>query len=90
MNTLTHKGWGRIYTDKPENIEKIEAIIKELDEFEFEYLPEGLITVSESYPAVVYLHKFSDMDMDTLTAQCWKRGIMIWVFDAGHTEYPSA
>jgi len=59
-----------------------------LDEFEFDYLPKDLITVFTDYPSVVYNHKFSDMDMDKLTAACWDKGIFIWVFDAQDNEYP--
>jgi len=81
-NTLTHKGYGRIYVDLPEHIEMVKAIIKELSEFEFEYLPKELITVFTDYPEVVYTHKFSDLSMVFLTAECWKRGIKIWVFDS--------
>ena len=39
MNRLTHKGYGRIYVDNQEDIQKVKDIIKELDEFEFGYLP---------------------------------------------------
>jgi len=88
MNTLTHKGYGRIYCESADDIPKVEAIIKEMDEFEFGYLPPTLVAEFTEYPNVVYTHKFSDMDMDALTATCWKRGIKIWVFDAGHQEYP--
>jgi len=88
MNTLTHKGYGRIYVDTAENIEKVKVVIKEMSEFEYEYLPKELITVFTDFPNVVYTHKFSDLDMDALTNRCWHEGIKIWVFDAGHTEYP--
>ena len=87
MGTLTHKGYGRIYCETPEDISKVAAVIKELDDFEHGYLPEKLITTFDQYPSVIYNGKFSDMDMSKLTAECWKRGIRIWVFDAGHNEY---
>ena len=86
---LTHKGYGRIYVETAEQIDKVKAIIKELDEFEHSYLPEKLIAVYTEYPNVTYTHKFSDMDMNKLTAKCWEQGIKIWVFDAGHQEFPS-
>jgi len=88
MNRLTHKGYGRIYVDSQEDIQRVRDIISEIDEFEFGYLPPKLITVFSDYPQVTYTHKFSDLSMDKLTALCWKRGIKIWVFDAGHDEYP--
>lgn len=90
MRTLTRKGYGRIYVDDAGNIEKVKAIIKEMDEFEFDYLPKDLMAVYTEYPKVVYTHKFSDLDTNKLTAKCWHVGIKIWVFDAGHEEYPSA
>jgi len=88
MSTLPHKGFGRIYVDKPENIKKVEQIIKELDEYEFEYMPVGIVAHFSEYPSVKYTHKFDDMDMDKLTATCWNNGIHIWVFDSGRNEYP--
>ena len=88
MNTLTHKGYGRIYVDTVENIDKVKSIIKEMDEFEYDYLPKELIAVASEYPNVTYVHKFSDLDMDRLTAKCWESGIKIWVFDAHRNEFP--
>lgn len=88
MNTLTRKGYGRIYVDNAENIEKVKDIIKHMDEFEFDYLPKDLIAVHTEFPKVVYTHKFCDLDMDKLTAKCWQNGVKIWVFDAGNNEYP--
>lgn len=85
---LTHKGYGRIYVDNTENIQRVKDIIKEMDAFEYDYLPKELITVFTDYPQVTYVHKFSDMDMEKLTARCWAEGVHIWVFDSGHTEYP--
>lgn len=90
MRTLTHKGYGRIYVESETDIPKVKQIIEELDEFEFDYLPGKLIAPFSEYPAVVYTHKFSDLDMDDLTAVCWARGIKVFVFDSGHIEYPSS
>ena len=87
MNTLTRKSYGAIYVNNIEDIEKVKAIIKEMDEFEYEYLPEDLIKPFSEYPNVSYVHKFSDLDIDDLTAICWSRGVFIWVFDA-RQEYP--
>lgn len=90
MGTLTHKGFGRIYCENVEDIKKVDTIIKELDEFEYGYLPDRMITTYDQYPEVVYTGKFSDMDMNKLTSECWKRGIKVWVFDSGHNEYGNA
>ena len=87
MRTLTHKGYGRIYCEKEADIALISEVIKELDEFEHGYLPKDMITTFDKYPNVVYNGKFSDMDIGVLTAECWKRGIRIWVYDSGHNEF---
>ena len=89
MNTLSHKSYGAIYVNKPEDVEKVKEVIKEMSEFEFDYLPKDLIKPFSEYPSVCYTHKFSDLDTDDLTAICWSKGIMIWVFDA-RCEYPKS
>lgn len=89
MNTLSHKNYGAIYVNDPEDIEKVKGIIKEMDEFEYGYLPKDLIKPFSEYPDVCYTQKFSDLDMDDLTAICWSRGIMIWVFNA-RCEFPKS
>ena len=87
MSTLTRKGFGRIYVDKVENVETVRLIIKELDEFEYSYLPNNLIAPFSHYPNLVYTQKFDGLCMNRLTAECWKRGIHIWVCDNGLCEY---
>lgn len=89
MSTLSHKSYGAIYVNNPNYIDKVKQVIKEMDEFEFGYLPEELIKPFQEYPNVSYTGKFSDLDMDDLTARCWAKGIMIWVFDAKE-EYPKS
>lgn len=89
MNTLSHKSYGAIYVKDPSDIDKVKKIIKEMDEFEYDYLPKGLIKPFSDYPEVAYTGKFSDLDMDDLTARCWAAGVFIWVFDA-REEYPKS
>lgn len=86
MSTLTRKGYARIYVAKPEDVAKVANIVKELDEFEYEYLPEKLIAPFSEYPELAYTHKFDGLCMNRLTAICWKRGVQIWVCDNGHAE----
>lgn len=90
MNVLPYKGYGRIYVDKPENVGKVEEIIRELDAYEFTYMPEGMVAPFSEYPAVKYTHKFNDLNMDKLIAVCWSRGIHVWVFNSTHNEFPSS
>lgn len=88
MQKLPHKGYGRIYCLLDEDVEAVKGIILEMDEFEHSYLPRDLIAPFSEYPRVVYTHKFDDLDMDALTATCWSRGIIIWVFNSGHQDFP--
>ena len=84
---LTHKGYARIYCENKIYIPQVKAIIKGIDEFEYTYLPDDLIAPFSEYPELVYTHKFSDIDMNALTAICWSRGIRIWVLDNSHREF---
>lgn len=86
MSELSHKGYARIYVPTVEDVQKVKDVIKEIDEFEFDYLPNDLIAPFSEYPALAYTHKFSDMDMNKLTAICWSRGIHIFVCDNGLNE----
>ena len=72
---LFEKHEARIYTDRPENIAKIEEIIKEIDNFEYEYLPHNLIAVFNGKIDYVYNGKFYDIDMDEVMKRCWEEGI---------------
>ena len=75
------KGYGRIFVEKQEDIQKVKDIIKEMDEFEFDYLPDDLITVfSEENMKAVYTHKFCDLDTQLLTRLCWEKGIKMFVW----------
>ena len=74
------RSYGRIYVARRDDIEKVQAIIKELDAFEYEYLPTNFIAHFEEYPKVCYTHKFDALNLDKLQATCWDRGILIWCF----------
>ncbi len=85
---MPKKGYGRIYTDKKENVERVKEIIKSIDEDEYEgYFPEDLVAPFSEYPTTVYTHKFNDIDMNVLTALCWKEGIYIWAAVGGNHNY---
>jgi len=87
MPTFTRKGYGRIYVHDPNKIMQVKDKIKEINEFEYDYLPSGFVTSFEDFPNVVYTHKFDDLDTDELTLKCWRAGIFIFCFDNGHKEY---
>lgn len=73
------KGNGRIYTNFAKNIDRIKEIIKEMDENEYEYLPDGLIAEYRGKIEHVYNHKFDDLDLDELMRRCWDEEIFVFV-----------
>ena len=87
MRHFTRKGYGRIYVQERADIDRVSGIIFEMDEFEHGYLPPELITTFTNYPAVTFVHKFADLDLDALAATCWARGIPILIVDNGMREY---
>ena len=89
MRTLTHKGYSRLYALSYVDQAGVARVIKELDDYEYGYMPEDWIAHVSEYPKVVYTGKFSDLDMNLLTIACWRQGMPVWVFDAGHIEWPS-
>lgn len=84
---FNRKGYGRIFVDKAENIPRVREIIREMDEYEYSYLPDDLITVydpstykvynegSHSTASTVYNHKFDSLDLGELMFRCWNEGI---------------
>ena len=85
--TFTRKGYGRIYVADPTKIEAVKAIIKAMDEFEYDYLPKDFVAPFTEYPQLVYTGKFDDLDLHELTARCFAQGIYIWCCDNGHDEW---
>jgi len=86
MTAFTYKGYGRIYTN-PENIQEVENIIQELDKFEWEYYPGGLVISWDRYPNVEYVGKF-ELDEEKFKEICRERNIPVFIFDAGMNDYP--
>ena len=80
-NPFTYKGYGRIYVQDQEDIQKVEDIIKEFDEFEWSYYPTSLVTTLDKYPNVVYVGKF-ELNFD-LKEECKKQNIPVFIFDSG-------
>ena len=77
MNTFDRKTYGRIFVAKPEDVATVDAIVKELDEFEYGYMPDNFITVWPGKVEVSYGHKF-EADIDKLMETCLNRGIWIY------------
>lgn len=87
MNQFTRKGFGRIYVDDAANIVLVKEKIKELDEFEYNYLPDDFIVPFSEYPKLKYTGKFDALNYDKLTAECWKQGIYIFCLDNGGMDW---
>ena len=81
MMQMPRKGYGRIYTEKAEDIPMIKNIIEEMDEFEITYLPQDLIAVFDGEINTIYTHKFDALDIGLLMENCWKRGIKMFCVD---------
>ena len=100
QHSFSRRHYGRIFTDKEENIEKIKSIIKEMDEFEYSYLPDNFIGVFKTnyfgdenqYYCVetIYTHKFDGLDTNELTRRCWEQGIMMFCWFGRGGEYENA
>ena len=88
--TFPTKGYGRIFCKNMNDITKVKEIIKEIDEYEYQYLPEDLITIfpipkeengeKSIYLKAVYTHKFNDLDLNELQARCFIKGIPIFCY----------
>jgi len=86
-NGLDYKCYGRIYVHNPDDVDKVHAIIKSMDESEYKgYMNKKLVAPFSEYPKVVYNGKF-DIDVMKLLALCWREGIPIWVVDNGTEDW---
>lgn len=87
---MPRKGYGRIYVLAAEDVETVKAIIKELDPFEFEYMPDDMVAPFSEYPRVVFTRKFDSLDLDALGAACFSRGVAVWALVASgdHADRP--
>ena len=61
--------------------------MKLLDEFEWGYYPEGLVTSWDKYPNVEYVGKF-ELNGEKFKEFCKKADIPVFIFDAGMNDYP--
>lgn len=88
--TFNRKGYGRIFVEKEEDVEKVEDIMNEIDGLEFDwYYPTGnymggnnerLVTVysKENYKSI-YVGKFDEMDISQVLNRAWEQGIHCFV-----------
>lgn len=82
MNKFDRKGYGRIYVLREEDIPRVKEIIKEMDEFEYGYLPDDLIARFDSMNVnTTYTYKFDNLDLNELQIRCWQSGILCFVLN---------
>ena len=85
-DTMERKYYGRIFCEKPEDVQKIEDIMREIDEYEFDnYYPTGnysggegkrLVTVFDPNELkAVYTGKFDEMNIGEVLLRAWSAGI---------------
>jgi hypothetical protein len=86
MYQFDEKQYGRIYTNREGNVQKIKDIIKDMDEFEYGYITENLISVFAGKFDAVYNGKFDQLDLDELIQRCNKQNITCGIIKA-HEDY---
>ena len=76
---LVFKGKSRCFVFHEEHIEKVEQIIKELDDFEYCYMPKNWVSLPDKYwDNLVYNGKF-DINIPILVEACANEKIGIIV-----------
>lgn len=79
--TLLYKGYSRCFVFKDDDVPKVIDIIQQIDQFEYEYMPDDWVTIwsPECLTELVYNGKF-DLDTKKLADECRKQGIEIAIF----------
>lgn len=86
MENFISKSKARIYTNTQENVEKIKSYIKQLDEFEYGYMPDDLVAVYNGNFDLVYNGKFEDIDIPQLQNMCFQKDIPCGII-FGYCDY---
>lgn len=75
---LVYKGLSRCFVFREEDIQKVYDTIKEINDFEFNYVPTDWVMVwgKEYESSMVYNGKF-DIDVPKLIDECGKKGVGI-------------
>lgn len=81
-----YKTYGRIFVADPSKIEAVMDVIKEIDDYEFTYLPTDFVAAWSDKPRYLYGHKFQ-MDIYALTEKCWAKGIWIYCVTGKREAY---
>ncbi len=97
MFNFPRKEYGRIFVEKESDIAAVKEIIKKMDAFEYEYLPDDFISVfspeeckrkgdngkSYWFVRLAYTHKFDSLDLNEFQARCWIVGIKVFCVMGG-------
>lgn len=91
-NTFVRKSFGRIFVEKAEDIDRVKSIIQRMDDFEAQYIPDGLIAVFDPVRMadnnkivvdLVQVGKFDNLNLNELQMRCWMEGIHILCWRGG-------
>jgi hypothetical protein len=97
---LIYKGMSRCFVKNENDVERVTDIIRQMDEFESDYMPKKWIVVTEfdfpmgvnfieynlgKFDNVVYNGKF-DINIDNLIQICQNFGIEVLIVTAPHPE----
>lgn len=87
MKSLNYKGWARAYVQTQEDAEKAKQILKDMDDFEYGYMPDDFFCVQgDPNAGLVWNGKF-DPDIDEWTKACQEAGVEIRFDSQSDAEY---
>ena len=89
MRKFLSKTYGKIFVEKPKDIKKVRDEIREMDAFEYDYLPDGMISVMPEAGSLqlCYTSKFDALDLDMLTIRLWRKGIKILIISDDSSDF---
>lgn len=85
VKSLDYKGWSRANVKTLDDATKAKAILREMDDFEFGYMPNDWFGIGNSYH-LVPTGKF-DPDLDRFRKACAEAGIDIFFRSATDAQY---
>lgn len=89
MKTFNNGAEGRIYTDTQENVERIKQIIKNIDEFEYPYLPDDFVAVWRDGADIDLIPnwKFYGLDLQKIEKECTFKNIPCGCFIGKYEQW---
>lgn len=94
FHTFQRQSNGRIFVKSEEDANRVREIIRKMDEFEYEYMPDDLITSEPISTKILgknnfyviklsYTHKFDNLDLNELQMRCFLENIPIAIWECG-------